>query len=51
MSHVKKFLRKRGFPEKALLLVANASITSATTSLQCEGIVVKFLPPNTTSIV
>ncbi len=47
----KKFLRKNGLPENALLLVDNIPSHPAATSLQCEGITVKFLPPNTTCIV
>ncbi len=40
-----------GLPKKkALLFVDNVSSHRAT-SLQCEGIIEKFLPPNTTSIV
>ncbi len=43
---VEKFLRKSGLLEKAFLLLDNTPSHPATTLLQCEDIVVKFLPPN-----
>ncbi len=49
--HVKKFLWKSGFLETALLLVDNAPSHPAIASLQCEGIIVKFLSPNMKSFV
>ncbi len=48
---VEKFLRKGGLSKKALLLINNTPSHPGTTSLQCKDIIVKFLPPNTTSIV
>jgi hypothetical protein len=49
---VKKFLKEKGLPEKAILLVDNAPShgKSNAKSLRVKGIRVIFLPPNITSI-
>lgn len=48
---VRQFLKENGLPLKALLLVEKAPSHPAITSLRSEGIIAKFLPPNTTSLI
>lgn len=48
---VKKFLKESDLPQKAILLVDNAPSHPSIHSLESQGITVKFLPPNTTSVI
>lgn len=48
---VKRFLRENDLPEKAVLLIDNAGAHPSLSQLKSRGVVVKFLPPNTTSLI
>ncbi|XP_046737740.1 jerky protein homolog-like [Diprion similis] len=47
---VAKFLKKNGLPRKAILLLDNAPSHPNESILRSEDIIVKFFPPNVTSI-
>lgn len=47
---VEKFLKKQGLPRKAILLLDNAPSHPNELILRSEDIIVKFFPPNVTSI-
>lgn len=47
---VEKFLKKNGLPRKAILLLDNAPSHPDESNLRSEDIIVKFFPPNVTSI-
>lgn len=51
MPAVKKHLKEKKFPEKAMLLIDNAPTYPEEAVLKSGGIFVKFLPPNATSLI
>ncbi len=48
---VRTFLKLRGLPEKAILLLDNAPSHPDEETLKCGEIIARFLPPNVTSLV
>ncbi len=46
-----EFSKKNGLSEKVLLLLDNAGAHPSLSEMKCRGIVVKFLPPKTTSLI
>ena len=46
--HIKNSLKKKGLPQRAVILVDNATSHD---EIEKDGIKVKFLPPNTTSLI